>query len=54
MGELEAGWRERKKQKTRRALADAATRLFADRGYEETTIADLAMAAEIAPRTFFS
>ncbi len=54
MAELEAGWRERKKQKTRRALADAATRLFADRGYEETTIADLATAAEIAPRTFFS
>ena len=54
MPEFETGWRERKKQKTRRALADAATRLFAERGYEETTIADLAAASEIAPRTFFS
>ena len=54
MAEVENGWRERKKRKTRRALADAATRLFAKRGYDETTIADLATAAEIAPRTFFS
>jgi AcrR family transcriptional regulator len=54
MAEFKAGWRQRKKLKTRRALADAATRLFAERGYEETTIADLAAAAEIAPRTFFS
>jgi AcrR family transcriptional regulator len=54
MAEPQPGWRERKKLKTRRALADAATRLFAERGYEETTIADLAEAAEIAPRTFFS
>lgn len=54
MVEAAAGWRQRKKQKTRRALADAATRLFTERGYEETTIADLAVAAEIAPRTFFS
>ena len=52
--ELETSWRQRKKLKTRRALADAATRLFAERGYEETTIADLAAAAEISPRTFFS
>ena len=54
VAEAETSWRERKKQKTRRALADAATRLFAERGYEETTIADLAAVAEIAPRTFFS
>jgi AcrR family transcriptional regulator len=54
MADPETSWRERKKQKTRRALADAASRLFAKRGYEETTIADLATAAEIAPRTFFS
>jgi AcrR family transcriptional regulator len=48
------GLRERKREKTRQALADAALELFAERGYEATTIADIAERAEVSPRTFFA
>jgi AcrR family transcriptional regulator len=48
------GLRERKKQRTREQIIDAAMRLFDERGYHATTIADIAEAAEVAPRTFFS
>jgi AcrR family transcriptional regulator len=46
--------RDRKKERTRQALVDAATELFSTRGYDATTIADLAAAADIGTRTFFS
>ncbi|WP_102926404.1 TetR/AcrR family transcriptional regulator [Streptomyces noursei] len=46
--------RERKRERTRRKIIDAAADLFERHGYEGTTIADIADAAEIGTRTFFS
>jgi AcrR family transcriptional regulator len=50
----EVGLRERKKQRTRRALANAALRLFREKGYEETTVAEIAAAAEVSTKTLFN
>ncbi|MFU8855157.1 TetR family transcriptional regulator [Micromonospora sp. SL1-18] len=46
--------RDRKRARTRQALVDAAIDLIERKGYEATTIADIAAAAEIGTRTFFS
>lgn len=46
--------RERKRARTRQAIVDAATGLFERNGYDETTVADIAAAADIGTRTFFS
>jgi AcrR family transcriptional regulator len=48
------GLRERKKQKTRNTIIKVALELFAERGYEQTTIAEIADAAEVSPRTIFA
>lgn len=47
------GLRERKKQRTREALIDAAHALFCANGFEATTIDQIAEAVEVSPRTFF-
>ncbi|WP_433226926.1 TetR family transcriptional regulator [Actinomadura formosensis] len=48
-----AGLRERKKQRTRLALIDAALELFLAKGYEATTIDEIVAAVEVSQRTFF-
>jgi AcrR family transcriptional regulator len=44
---------QRKRQLVRQEIAHAAWLLFADRGYEETTVDAIARAAGVARRTFF-
>jgi AcrR family transcriptional regulator len=48
------GLRERKKQRTRAAIQREAMRLFLKQGYEQTTIEQIAEAADISPSTFFN
>jgi AcrR family transcriptional regulator len=46
-----AGLRERKKNQARAAIADAALELFADRGFDDTTVAQVAERAGLSPAT---
>jgi AcrR family transcriptional regulator len=47
------GLRERKRRETEKRIADAAVRLFIEKGYDETTLDEIAAAADISRRNFF-
>ncbi|GAA3873909.1 TetR family transcriptional regulator [Saccharothrix violaceirubra] len=46
--------RERRKRETRQRIVDTAIRLFAEQGYERTTVVQIAEAADVATKTFFN
>ena len=48
------GLRERKKQRTREAIAREAHKLFVERGYQATTMPEIAEAADVSTRTIFA
>src|SRR5436190_8036524 len=48
------GRRERKKLQTRQLLADTARRLFAERGFEQVSVAEVAREADVAEATVFN
>ncbi len=47
------GRRERKKARTRAALQHEALRLFREKGYDRTTMEEIAEAADVSPSTLF-
>lgn len=50
---ITGGLRERKKARTKLAIQEHAVRLFRDQGYAQTTIEQIAEAAEVSPSTVF-
>jgi AcrR family transcriptional regulator len=48
------GLRERKKRETRETIARAAWKLFAHRGFDAVTVADIARAANVSEKTVFN
>ena len=48
------GLRERKKARTRQIIAAAAARLFAERGYEQVAVSDVAREAQVSEQTVYN
>lgn len=48
------GLRERKKQQTRLAISQVATRMFIERGFDQVTVAEVAEAAQVSVNTVFN
>jgi AcrR family transcriptional regulator len=51
---VETSLRERKKQRTREQIADAAMNLFLERGFDAVTVAEVARAADVAEKTVYN
>lgn len=52
--EADRAWHEKKKERTRAQLVEAAVRLIADRGIDATTVNDIASDASVAPGTYYN
>ncbi len=48
------GLRESKKARTRQAISDVATVMFAEHGFEQVTVAQIAAAADVSVKTVFN